>query len=119
MSKRIITPYRKKYVVFNASEARRKTKLKCIEYKGGQCKNCGYSKCPTALVFHHPDPAQKDFGISEKGFARSFAKCKPEIEKCILLCANCHAEVHYKEDQKLIEIKRQELEKLKQHSTIA
>lgn len=118
MSKRILSPYRKKYVIFHAAEARRKTKIKCIEYKGGQCENCGYSKCPTALVFHHPDPTQKDFGISEKGFARSFTKCKPEIEKCILLCANCHAEVHYKEDKIRIEESRKELEKLKYSSVV-
>jgi predicted HNH restriction endonuclease len=49
-----------------------------------------------ALEFHHLDPTQKDFGISHKGYARSWEKVKNEIEKRVLLCANCHREFHAK-----------------------
>ena len=38
--------------------------------------------------FHHRDPSQKDFSISKN--AKSFEKCKQELDKCDLLCANCH-----------------------------
>ena len=69
-----------------------KTKAKAIEYKGGKCIVCGYNKTPRALHFHHLDPSQKDFGIS--GSTKSFEKLKPELDKCVLLCANCHSEVH-------------------------
>ena len=65
-----------------------------VEYKGGSCENCGYNRCLEALEFHHLDPKEKDFGISSKGYARSWERVKIEIEKCALLCANCHREYH-------------------------
>jgi len=83
-----------------SSEAvqRRRDKLKelAVEYKGSKCSNCGYDKCHAALEFHHIDPNEKDFGISTEGFTRSFEKLKVELDKCILLCANCHRELHDK-----------------------
>lgn len=71
---------------------RQRTKLKLIEYKGGSCTKCGYNKCPGALTFHHLDPTEKDFRIS--GQSWSFERLKEEADKCILLCANCHHELH-------------------------
>lgn len=65
-----------------------------IEHGGGCCQICGYEKSVRALTFHHRNPEEKDFGVSDKGITRSWAKTKKEIEKCVLLCANCHAEVH-------------------------
>ena len=73
---------------------RRKKKQQCIDYLGGKCSVCGYNKCPGALHMHHIDPDQKDFAITEKA-AWGFERIKEELEKCILLCANCHAEHHY------------------------
>jgi hypothetical protein len=78
----------------NVSKQRRGRKLKAIEYKGGQCKICGYSKCASALEFHHLDPNEKDFSFSAKGLTRSWEKQKIELDKCALLCSNCHKEVH-------------------------
>lgn len=72
---------------------RRAIKNALIIYAGGKCKRCGYNKCIRALEFHHLDPKEKDFGIS-KNLTKSMAKLKEEINKCILLCSNCHAEVH-------------------------
>lgn len=73
---------------------RKKLKSKAVEYKGGKCEVCGYHKCIEALHFHHMDPTRKDFGISAGGFIRSWSKVKEEVDKCIMLCANCHSEVH-------------------------
>ncbi len=74
---------------------RRRTKQRLIDYKGGKCERCGYCKdCPSAYHFHHLDPSQKDFGISENGSTRKLDKLKKEVDKCQLLCSNCHAEVH-------------------------
>lgn len=75
---------------------RRRTKLKemAVEHKGGKCECCGYDRTLHALQFHHLDPNEKDFGVSAKGYTRSWEKVKAEIEKCILVCANCHAEIH-------------------------
>ena len=73
---------------------RAKVRLMAVEYKGGCCEICSYNRCIEALEFHHVDPKTKEFGISSKGYSRSWEKVKTEIEKCILLCANCHREYH-------------------------
>ena len=83
---------------YRVVESRRKKKLKAIEYKGGKCVQCGYSKSAAALQFHHRDPSQKDFGIGGRGENRSWEKTKLELDKCDLLCSNCHAEEHEKLD---------------------
>ena len=95
---------------FKVAECRRNNKLKLIEYKGGKCEICSYAKpIPGAYDFHHKDPNQKDFGISSKGDIRSIAKLKKEVDKCILVCRNCHAEIHYDIEQVKIEAKKAEL----------
>lgn len=66
--------------------------MKMVEYKGGKCEICGYNKCIEALEFHHINPKEKDFSIS--GGTKSFNTLKPELDKCILVCANCHREIH-------------------------
>lgn len=72
-------------------------KLKAIRHLGGKCSTCGYDKCPAALDFHHTNPKQKDFTLSR--FSRAaWNKLQKELEKCILLCANCHRELHWKEN---------------------
>lgn len=74
---------------------RRKKKEWAIEYKGGKCQNCGYNKCAAALTFHHRESDKKEFGFAQStGFCRSYAKLKKELDKCDLLCANCHTELH-------------------------
>jgi hypothetical protein len=74
---------------------RKRTKIKLVEYKGGKCERCGYDKYPEVLEFHHKDPNEKDFSISGKSW--SFERLKKEVDKCILLCANCHRETHIEE----------------------
>ena len=77
----------------NITIKRRAVKAMLINYKGGKCVRCGYNKCQRALEFHHNDPTQKDFGIS-KQLNRNVAELKSEVDKCILVCSNCHAEIH-------------------------
>jgi hypothetical protein len=72
---------------------RQKIKDKAIAYKGGKCVRCQYDKCNRALEFHHLDSTQKDFGISNYTIL-SWDKIKIELDKCILVCANCHREIH-------------------------
>lgn len=69
-----------------------KKKEMAIEYKGGECQLCGYKKCARNLQFHHIDPREKKFGISGS-HCLAWEKMKVELDKCILLCANCHGEV--------------------------
>lgn len=73
---------------------RNRVREKLIAEFGGRCVRCGYGKCVGALHFHHVDPKVKSFGLSYKGMTRSYARVLEEAKKCILLCANCHAEVH-------------------------
>jgi predicted HNH restriction endonuclease len=85
---------RKQYLIKAVQRRREKVRLMAVSYKGGCCQVCGYDRCIEALEFHHLDSTQKDFGISNKGYTRSWEKVKEEADKCILLCANCHREVH-------------------------
>lgn len=73
---------------------RERIKELLVEHKGGKCEICGYDKCISALEFHHLNPDEKDFGIGAKGYTRSVEKNKEEVNKCILVCANCHREIH-------------------------
>lgn len=74
------------------TQARRKFKKKCVEYKGGKCQKCEYKEYVEAMEFHHVDPNEKDFGISNKN--RKWELVKTELDKCHLLCCRCHREVH-------------------------
>lgn len=72
---------------------RRKVKSLLIKEMGGKCALCGYDKCQEALQFHHLNPEDKAFGIAENGSTKAFSTLLEEAKKCVLLCANCHAEV--------------------------
>ena len=82
----------------NKKVYKRRAKLKqmALDYMGKKCQICGYDKCSRALVFHHINPEEKDFNISSANC--SWDKIKKELDKCILLCSNCHAEIHDKID---------------------
>lgn len=69
-------------------------KQKSVDYKGGKCSICGYSKCLTALEFHHLDPKEKDINISKIN-SIDLSKYISELDKCVLLCSNCHREIHF------------------------
>ncbi|MBI4999803.1 hypothetical protein HZB97_03475 [Candidatus Gottesmanbacteria bacterium] len=55
-------------------------------------KSCGYNRYQGALDLHHIN-GEKEFGISDKGYTRSWKKVKAELDKCVLVCANCHREI--------------------------
>lgn len=84
---------RKKNNYLSLKHQRDKSKVKAVEYKGGCCVNCGYKKSIWALEFHHIDKSKKDFSIGRFGYL-AWDKIKCEIEKCILVCSNCHREIH-------------------------
>ena len=85
---------RREYNKAAVTARRRKLRKMAIDHAGGKCQICGYNKSIRALTFHHLDPTKKDFGLSDRGLTRSWDKTLKEIDKCALLCANCHAEVH-------------------------
>jgi transposase len=75
------------------SRRRRRIKQTLVVEAGGACALCGYSACIAALEFHHVERADKLFSLSHRGVTRSIARARQEASKCVLLCANCHAEV--------------------------
>ena len=85
---------RREYLIKAVQKRRSRLREMAVEHKGGRCEICGYDRCLEALEFHHLDSQNKDFGISDKGYTRSWQKVREELDKCIMLCSNCHREVH-------------------------
>jgi hypothetical protein len=75
---------------------RQKIKQKAIKYKGGKCEKWGYDKCEWALDFHHLDKNQKEFSLAQY-LVVAWERVQRELDKCILICSNCHRELHYEE----------------------
>lgn len=72
---------------------RRKRAL--VEASGGGCVRCGYRRNLAALAWHHCEPSRKRFQLDLRNISnRSADEIRSEVEKCILVCANCHAEIH-------------------------
>ncbi|MCR4330198.1 MAG: HNH endonuclease [Candidatus Roizmanbacteria bacterium] len=82
------------YIIKAVTKRRKKLKKMAVDYLGGQCIFCGYNKLDDALEFHHIDATKKDFGLAKRGLTRSWEKIKQELNKCVLVCANCHREIH-------------------------
>ena len=89
-------PYCKKCHHKRSKKSKRNNKIDYINYKGGSCEMCGYDKCPGAMDFHHLNPDEKDFDIGCTKNPKLNDKIKNELDKCILVCSNCHREIHYK-----------------------
>lgn len=84
-----INEYNKKSKLRNLS-----AKKAAIEYKGGACEDCRGIFPESVYDFHHTDPTKKDISPAD-ALKRTFAKAKEELDKCILLCANCHRIRHW------------------------
>ena len=80
------------YLIQAVSRRRRRLKELAVAKKGGRCMFCGYNKCVAALDFHHLE--SKNFGFSRERITRSWEKIEKELRKCVLVCSNCHREIH-------------------------
>lgn len=76
------------------TKARQKRKREIVDIMGGKCALCGYDRNITALELHHINKEEKEFSICARGGFPKYDTLIPELKKCILLCANCHREVH-------------------------
>ena len=85
---------RREYIKAAVVKRRKKIKTMAVEYLGGKCMSCSYCRSIDALDFHHLDTNSKDFGVSKDGLTRSWERVRKELDKCVLLCANCHREIH-------------------------
>lgn len=77
--------------VKKSNQKRRKT---LVDIMGNKCLLCGFDKFPEALEFHHVNPEEKEFQLSGSTLSRSLSSQIEEIQKCVLLCANCHRGIH-------------------------
>ena len=97
MKKRSSAKKPRKYLT--SGEWAQGVKKQCVAYKGGKCSVCGYKACLGALEFHHINPQDKKTrtGREAGNFLRSkfTDKTEKELDKCVLVCANCHREIHY------------------------
>lgn len=76
------------------TDQRRRTKDRAVGLMGGSCFGCGREGPPVIFDFHHRDPGEKEFGIGQDGIPRRWESVVAELAKCVMLCANCHREVH-------------------------
>ena len=86
--------YCKKCTTIQVVERSQKLKKEMVNYKGGCCEICGYNKYIGALEFHHINPDKKDFTIAKIRQYKFDKVIKNELDKCMLLCSNCHRELH-------------------------
>lgn len=82
------------YNIAAVSKRRKLLKEMAIELKGSGCCFCNYHRCVGALEFHHINEKTKSFDLGTRGLTRSWEKIKKELKKCVLVCANCHREIH-------------------------
>lgn len=78
----------------NVLKRKKEKKDELVKYKGGKCLLCGYDRLTSALEFHHIDPGTKEFALNLNNLSKSWEDCFAEADKCILVCANCHREIH-------------------------
>lgn len=84
----------KKCNVDAVTKRRRDMKVILVKEFGGKCKLCGYDKYIGSLAFHHLDPSTKNYHIGSRGLTRGIKRLREEVSKCILVCHNCHSEIH-------------------------
>lgn len=80
-------------IAHSVMQHRQRRKQRMVSYKGGKCQRCGYQTCIDALIFHHRDPKAKEFTIAGTSHVL-WDVVRQELDKCDLLCSNCHYEVH-------------------------
>lgn len=85
----------KERLIKERTATRRQRKIDLVEYKGGKCEHCLAEYHPAVFEFHHRDPTAKEFEIA-RYLHYPLETVLPEVDKCLLLCANCHRIVHYR-----------------------
>jgi len=78
-----------------SNRRRLENKKRAVQYLGGKCIKCGFNSHLAALEFHHLNPNEKDFTLGNR-LNRKWDKVQKELDKCILLCSNCHRIEHSK-----------------------
>lgn len=90
-------PDKREYFKEQRRKNRKKQMIELKLLKGGKCHKCGYDKYLEILDFHHIEASLKEDGVSKMFMTKGKAAAFKEAEKCILLCPNCHRELHLEE----------------------
>lgn len=85
---------RRAYLSKATNIRRSRIKVKMVEYLGGRCQVCGYDKYIGSLDFHHVNSKSKSFNLSVDNLYRSWEVIMAELDKCVIVCSNCHRELH-------------------------
>ncbi|KKQ98041.1 MAG: hypothetical protein UT24_C0005G0060 [Candidatus Woesebacteria bacterium GW2011_GWB1_39_12] len=85
---------RARYLADAVAKRRRHLKELAVQEGGGECQVCGYKKYSGALDFHHINEKKKLFALNVRDMTKSWKMIVKEIHKCLLVCANCHREIH-------------------------
>jgi len=86
-------------------ERKQQFKAECLVYKGGACAHCGLvDTCPDVYDFHHNDPSAKEIQLSSRALVRFTEEVRAELDKCELLCSNCHRREHWRLRQPTAEV---------------
>lgn len=88
-----LSPYCKSCKKSLYKDKRQQFKEQIVNLKGKKCQNCGYDNCLAALDLHHINPTEKEISFNKSGLVLT-DKIIKELDKCILLCSNCHREIH-------------------------
>ena len=104
-----LSEHQKFKLIRGAERDRIRRKLWAIRYKGGCCQMCGYNECIGALDFHHIDPSTKEASWSQMR-KMSMENMIKELDKCILVCANCHRKIHYTQTPEFLKELMEELD---------
>ena len=84
---------------------KKREQVDAMKFSFGGCQKCGYDKCIEALDFHHRNPDEKEYDIAQMiRNHRTQEVIAQEMQKCVVLCANCHREFHFLERNKGISI---------------
>jgi len=75
-------------------QKRRENRDRLVSLFGGKCIRCGFADHPSAFDFHHIDPSTKEISSSLAQMSLKYEKVEKEAAKCIMVCANCHREIH-------------------------
>ncbi len=89
--KRLYRAHCRQCIATNEATKKYEIVLKILGYYS--CKVCGYDRCKAALDFHHLDPDKKEYKISDLRHSEKHILME-ELLKCIIVCANCHREIH-------------------------
>ncbi len=93
-------------VLINTYQIKQRNRQQWIDFKRTlKCTFCAEDH-PATLDFHHTDPSKKDREVSYYVKNYQYARAMQEVEKCLVVCANCHRKLHWEENSRKVAKKK-------------